>query len=580
MAPMLQGLRKLPRLAFALLLAPVVALGVACASGGASLPPGGGDPDIPDQICLMNNCAADLECQVCTEGRRTCLIAERRCVACDAETGAGCAEGEVCSRWGACVGDGVTCPVDDHGDALVTCGTSKDCLACDPLHQICDAATSRCVGCTADDTSACQSTDSCIDGRCAAQCPYACTVDADCASCGVPGHEAPVCNAHRCSECSEERPCAAGSACSPQGTCVALCGTDGVGACQGDADCGGCGAPGFVCNGGTCGPAVTSCEEIGGGAPVVPAPWDAATRGCNADPDCGGLSASIEVGQLLRDMTGIASIGDANADYAVGTCTQVQVGGGASCGACVPCEVDADCAPIEVDPIAEPLFGPAGSVESAYLTDQVFGPNEHRIFMYCETVGAGYGVCSACPGYLNDCSVGDPGGGGTCDHDACTSGGPLGTSCDACAAEVCAVDSYCCTTAWDSVCISEVEASCGMTCGAAPACAHSECVDGAALTDGCSQCVTAVCAADDYCCTTAWDSLCISQVETSCGAGFCGEVAPACVHPECEAGEALTAECSSCATDVCAADAFCCTTAWDSYCVAAAETVCGMSCAP
>lgn len=580
---MLHRLRALPGLALALLVAPLAALGAACASGGASLPPGGGGDDLPDQICLLNNCAADYECQACTEGRRTCLIAEGRCVACDPETGGGCPEGEVCTRWGACVADGVTCPSDDHGDPLVTCVTSTDCLACDPLHQICDTGSSRCVACTLDDTSACQSTDTCVGGRCVARCPYACTVDADCENCGVPGHEAPVCNAHRCSECSDARPCPAGFACSPQGTCVSVCGTDGDGACGADADCTGCGAPGFVCHGagtgaGTCGPAAATCADLGAAAPAVPAPWDAVTQACTTDAGCAGVTAPVAVGEILRDMTGIGAIGDASVNYPMATCGDVKVGTGAnviSCGVCVPCEVDADCGPIDVEPIAEALFGPSGSVDASYLSDQVFGPNERRIYMYCETIGAGYGVCSACPGYLNDCSVGDPGGGGTCDHDPCTSGGPLGTDCDACAAALCQIDSYCCTTAWDSICISEVEASCGMTCGGGAGCAHSECVAGPALADGCSPCASTVCAADSYCCATEWDAVCVNEAATMCDVGCGGGT---CAHPECEAGDALTSGCSSCATKICQADDYCCTTAWDSLCVDAVDATCGFTC--
>lgn len=41
-------------------------------------------------------------------------------------------------------------------------------------------------------------------------------------------------------------------------------------------------------------------------------------------------------------------------------------------------------------------------------------------------------------------------------------------------------------------------------------CAHDECTSGGALTSGCSACVTAVCSHDTYCCTTKWDTTCIS----------------------------------------------------------------------
>jgi hypothetical protein len=53
---------------------------------------------------------------------------------------------------------------------------------------------------------------------------------------------------------------------------------------------------------------------------------------------------------------------------------------------------------------------------------------------------------------------------GSCDHGVCTTGDALTASCDPCAAQVCAADAYCCTTAWDSICVGEVASYCGTTC--------------------------------------------------------------------------------------------------------------------
>lgn len=52
----------------------------------------------------------------------------------------------------------------------------------------------------------------------------------------------------------------------------------------------------------------------------------------------------------------------------------------------------------------------------------------------------------------------------TCAHDVCVAGGALSSTCDDCAAAVCAADSYCCTSAWDSTCVSLVGSYCGFTC--------------------------------------------------------------------------------------------------------------------
>ena len=53
--------------------------------------------------------------------------------------------------------------------------------------------------------------------------------------------------------------------------------------------------------------------------------------------------------------------------------------------------------------------------------------------------------------------------------------------------------------------------------GAAATCAHAECTAGAKLATGCDPCVTAVCSADSYCCSTKWDAQCVSEVPTYCG---------------------------------------------------------------
>ncbi|KAJ3206007.1 hypothetical protein HDU83_003938 [Entophlyctis luteolus] len=49
-------------------------------------------------------------------------------------------------------------------------------------------------------------------------------------------------------------------------------------------------------------------------------------------------------------------------------------------------------------------------------------------------------------------------------------------------------------------------------------CAHSVCKVGAALTANCDACAAAVCAADTFCCNTAWDAQCVKEARQSCGA--------------------------------------------------------------
>lgn len=179
-----------------------------------------------------------------------------------------------------------------------------------------------------------------------------------------------------------------------------------------------------------------------------------------------------------------------------------------------------------------------------------------------------------------------------CAHGVCFEGEPLDPTCSPCAETVCAVDSYCCTTAWDALCVQEAQDLCGATCSTCgngacepgespetcpadcqPTCAHGVCEPGVPLEASCDSCVATVCAADDFCCTTFWDRVCVEEAEELCGATCQG-----CAHDQCSIGEPLTADCDDCTTAVCAADPYCCTTAWDSRCVAEAADTCGLTC--
>jgi hypothetical protein len=188
--------------------------------------------------CISQNCHADAECATCPNGYTTCDTASHRCVACG--SGQTCPAGLTCSSFGDCVPMGATCLTDSQGTPTVVCASSADCAACDPMHQVCDLATSACVACTDVDSSACLATDRCVSDRCAPQCPAACATDNDCSQCGGPGHAAHACNLHQCAQCSKTYACPSGQICSTEGVCVAKCGQDGAGSCGADDDCGRC----------------------------------------------------------------------------------------------------------------------------------------------------------------------------------------------------------------------------------------------------------------------------------------------------------------------------------------------------
>jgi hypothetical protein len=147
----------------------------------------------------------------------------------------------------------------------------------------------------------------------------------------------------------------------------------------------------------------------------------------------------------------------------------------------------------------------------------------------CGDDGCG-GSCGTC-GSGETCS---PGGvcttGGNCDHPICSTGGTLTASCDSCAAQICAADSFCCKTSWDSVCVGEVQSICGESCtgtgtggggsggggGGGSTCSHNLCMQGTKLTSTCDTCATKICTADSFCCNSKWDSQCVSEVSSIC----------------------------------------------------------------
>jgi hypothetical protein len=143
---------------------------------------------------------------------------------------------------------------------------------------------------------------------------------------------------------------------------------------------------------------------------------------------------------------------------------------------------------------------------------------------------------------------------------------------DPCGQSICGDGELCCNPSC-GICAPLGGACIELACAA---CAHSVCVEGEPLASGCDQCVGQVCAADPFCCNTAWDDLCVEQAADECGS--CGEPEPpaGCDHDECETGVTLDPSCSACANVVCFFDEFCCETAWDELCVQEASAFCSV----
>lgn len=108
-------------------------------------------------------------------------------------------------------------------------------------------------------------------------------------------------------------------------------------------------------------------------------------------------------------------------------------------------------------------------------------------------------------------------------HDKCATGTKLHPLCSSVVSAVCAADSFCCNNSWDNVCVNKVFSVGNSLACVRNSCSHTLCTQGGPLTSGCDSptvspsCVSRICAADPYCCNNAWDSACVNAVSSVCG---------------------------------------------------------------
>jgi hypothetical protein len=187
-----------------------------------------------------------------------------------------------------------------------------------------------------------------------------------------------------------------------------------------------------------------------------------------------------------------------------------------------------------------------------------------------DTTGAGGSDDATTTGATTGASGAESTGQAPADGACCEANGTPGCEEAAVQTCVCAQDSYCCDTAWDATCVQQVgDFGCGM-CEGQGGTTGGGAGDGACCeangTPGCEEQSVhdCVCAQDSYCCDTQWDAQCVEEVDTF-GCGQCQPVSDpqACCEAGTEAGcpDAAVQQC------VCDEDPYCCDTAWDDLCV-------------
>jgi hypothetical protein len=288
-------------------------------------------------------------------------------------------------------------------------------------------------------------------------------------------------------------------------------------------------------------PPIAGCSDLGGLA-VLPPPYNQVTNTCSMDSDCNNVGIQYDVGKAIQNLVGgteldlgftsVTISSPANVEYPMPICAEIHLTGDIDCGICVPCEKDADCQPIDVDPLVGDIFKnePLAQIAFALLADLLWGNNDnHHLNFFCLNVAAGYGACIPCANPLSSCGGGTGMGSGMCDHDVCATGTALDGTCDPCAANVCAVDNYCCDTEWDDICVGLADDNCADICSQGDPCAaHDECTVGNALQPSCSTCAADVCAADPFCCNTEWDDLCVAHAADNTDADYQASCAAVC----------------------------------------------------
>ncbi|NUN15076.1 MAG: hypothetical protein HUU55_15710, partial [Myxococcales bacterium] len=508
-----------------------------------------------DDLCAgaaASNCQGDCACPIpagCCEAHDAPGCDNDACEACVCALDPFCCD----TAWdGICVGEAqvdcaadCSCPVTSDccttpGDvpgcgpgntACEDCVCALDPFCCDTaFDQLCvDAANGPDCGAAC----GCVASNPCLDfGVSQACCDTICAVDPFC------------CETAFDSICQDE---------------LALCGNSTC--CETGSDAPGCGDP--ACEACVCAVDPFCCDTA----------WDGICVGEANDPALCGADCNC-VGEICGNGTCGTGEDCANCPDDCGPCTNPCIDFGVDPACCdTICAVDPFCCETAFDSICEGEL----SLCDAPNPCLDFGVSQ----ACCDTICAVDPFCCetafdlTCEGELSLCE-------GTGNPICCETGdgdpGCGDANCEAC---VCGLDPFCCDTAWDGICVSEAQNECQTECGCAAPPVVSDCCTTVGEVGGCGPgnlaCEDCVCALDPFCCDTAFDQLCVDAANgPDCGiACGCIEVQSDC----CTTTSGLTG-CTdpTCEACVCALDPFCCETSWDGICVNEAQNDCAADC--
>jgi hypothetical protein len=184
------------------------------------------------------------------------------------------------------------------------------------------------------------------------------------------------------------------------------------------------------------------------------------------------------------------------------------------------------------------------------------------------------------------CVACDPASGGCAEGEYCSQFGvcvPTGQTCDV---DANGKPTISCGSSVDCVACDSLHQVCDSMSGSCVTCTDddaSACATAACNSHRCAECSAKVpCPAGNTCSPAG---VCIANDPSgSGGVGGSDPVGaggggPGGCHEVCAIGDAMDKSCDPCASTLCAADAFCCTTTWDEQCVSEVAQYCGQDCA-